>query len=143
MLELSYCGWNCDSCERYIATKSGDRERLRELAVLWKNLGWRDEVEPPEKMACPGCHSAYWCRFGLRERAIDKGVVNCGWCEQYPCERVETMLQWAGTHAERMKADCSKEEYERLLSYPRRKRQSLDKEHEKYLSRLKSRQSDS
>jgi len=90
-------------------------------------------------MACPGCLSASWCRFGVRECAIDKGVVNCGWCDEYPCEQVETMLQWAETHAERMKASCSQSEYERLLSYPRRKNQSLDEEHEKYLAHQESR----
>lgn len=138
MLKLSFCGWNCDSCERYIATKLGDMERLRELAVLWKNLGWRDKVEPPEKMVCPGCHLASWCRFGVRECALDKGVVNCGWCDEYPCDKIETMLQWAKMHVGRMKDKCSQQEYERLLSYPRRKKQSLDKEHEKYLSQRAS-----
>jgi len=33
MLKLSFCGWSCDGCERYIATKSGDRERLREFGL--------------------------------------------------------------------------------------------------------------
>ena len=39
----------CYSCDKYISTKNGDNERLKEPAVLWKRLGLRDIVEPPEK----------------------------------------------------------------------------------------------
>lgn len=129
MLKLGFCGNDCNICERYTATQSGSDEKLKEVATLWKRLGYRDNIEPPEKIVCYGCSSAPWCRFGIKECALQNGVSNCGQCSKYPCETIETMFSWNLIHAERMKGKCSKEEYERLLNVPKMKKQNLDKEH--------------
>ena len=136
MLKLAFCGNDCNICERYIATRSGDAVQavqLEEVAVLWKRLGYRDSIEPPEKMACYGCSSALWCRFGIKECSLQSKAANCGRCGEYPCGKIETMFHWNLMHAERMKDKCSKKDYDRLLNVPDTKKQNLDKEHRIYL----------
>ncbi len=38
-----------------------------------------------------------------------------GECESYPCEKMLKMFERAKSHAENMKEECSKEDYEHLL----------------------------
>ena len=44
MLKLAFCGNDCNTCERYIATQSGSIEQLKEVAALWKRLGYRENI---------------------------------------------------------------------------------------------------
>jgi hypothetical protein len=115
-----------------MATQQGS-EQLKQVAILWKNLGYRDELEAPEKIACYGCASALWCRYGIRECAIEAQVDNCGRCSKYPCDKIDTMFLRASKHAEKMKSRCSKEEYEHILNAVNDKKYNLDKEHELFL----------
>ncbi len=39
MLNLGLCGDDCNYCPRYLATQSGDEERLKEVAVMWQMIG--------------------------------------------------------------------------------------------------------
>jgi hypothetical protein len=110
VLKLAFCGNDCNRCKRYIATQNG-LEPLKQVAILWKRLSYRDIIEPPEKMACYGCSSAVGCRYGIKECALENKVDNCGLCSRYPCNKIENMFQWAFQHAERMKDQCSEEEY--------------------------------
>ena len=88
MPRLGFCGDDCNYCPRYIATRSGDVERLKEVAVLWKITGWQDVIVPPEEMVCHGCSSINRCTLGIKECAIGKGVDNCGKCNDYLCEKI-------------------------------------------------------
>ncbi len=89
MLRLASCGNDCNVCPRYIATRAGNAERLREVAELWFRLGLRDTLPSADEMACYGCSSMPWCRHGIRECAQEKGVDNCGQCQEYPCQTVQ------------------------------------------------------
>lgn len=130
--KLAFCGNDCNKCMRYIATQHG-LEQLEQVAVFWKRLGYRDTVETPEKISCYGCSSAQWCRYGIKECALENKVDNCGRCRKYPCEKTNNMFQWALEHSERMKEQCSKEEYEFMLNVINNKKQNLDEEHELFL----------
>ncbi len=63
MLKLAYCGDDCNICPRYIATQSNSIEKLKEIAVLWKKVGWRESILTPEKMVCNGCAAVKKCRY--------------------------------------------------------------------------------
>ena len=127
MLKLAYCGNDCNDCPRYIATQSGNIERLKEVAALWERLGWRDTVVSSEEMVCHGCSSANWCRYGVRECGLERGVDNCGECESYPCDKVLGMFERAKSHAENVKRECSKEDYNTFLELPFQKKENLDR----------------
>ena len=61
MAYIGYCGDDCEQCPRYIATKSSDRKKLKEAAVLWNKVGLRDDIAAPEEMVCHGCASLEAC----------------------------------------------------------------------------------
>lgn len=105
---------------------------MKQVAILWKNLGYRDELEAPEKIACYGCSSSAWCRHGIKECALEGKVDNCRRCSKYPCDKIDTMFQWAYKHVERMKEKCSTEGYEFILNAINDKKHNLDKEHAYY-----------
>jgi len=37
-MRLACCGDDCDSCLRYLATKSANMERLERVALMWKKV---------------------------------------------------------------------------------------------------------
>lgn len=106
----AYCGNDCNSCPRYMATISGNADRLKEVALLWKKVGWRDTVVSPEEMACRGCKTAPWCRYGIRECALDKAIGHCGECGQFPCEKVLKAFEKTVQYEAICKRICSEEE---------------------------------
>lgn len=106
---------------------------MKQVASLWKKLGYRNDIESAEKMACYGCSSSTWCRYGVKECALENKVDNCGRCNKYPCDRTDNMFQRAFNHAQQMKKLCSAEEYEFMLNAVKDKKYNLDREHELFL----------
>lgn len=128
MLKLAFCGDDCNLCPRYIATQSGDVEQLKEAASMWKKAGWRDGIVPPEEMVCYGCILVKWCRYNdIRKCAEDKGIDNCGKCDDYPCKKMEKVFEQSESYAKQCKNSFSREDYERLDKAFFSKRQNLDK----------------
>ena len=135
MLELAFCGDNCNVCPRYSATRSGDEEQLTQVTALWKKAGWRDEVVSSEEMACYGCAAVQWCRYDdVRKCAQAKGISNCGKCDNYPCEKITKVFKQTEDYAKQCKKNCSKEEYECLHKAFFSKKNRLDNVHAEYLS---------
>ncbi len=128
-MELPFCGNDCNECPRYIATHSGDRKQLRQVAVLWWRVGYRDKIVSPEEMACHGCRSATWCRYEIRECASEKDVGNCGECRDYPCNKILTAIEKTAGFARKIKKECPKTDFERLQKAFFSKRQNLDRLH--------------
>lgn len=114
MAAKTACGNDCDSCPRYMATQSNDASRLREVAVLWKSVGWRAKVVTPEEMECRGCQSVDWCRHGIRGCAHEHGVKSCGQCREYPCAKVQEMLERTLAHVEICREACTPEDFAAL-----------------------------
>ncbi len=69
IINLAFCGNDCNNCQRYIATKSGDKEQLNNVAIMWHKYGWRDTIVSPEEIACSGCSSATWCGYEIQKCA--------------------------------------------------------------------------
>jgi hypothetical protein len=130
--KIAFCGYDCSQCRRFIATQQGS-EQLKQVATLWHKLGYRNDIEPPEKMACYGCLSAAWCRHGIRECAIEAKADNCGRCNRYPCLKIETMFHRISKYAEKMKDNCSPEEYEYVLNAINDRKCNLERERELFL----------
>ena len=134
MLKLAFCGNDCNFCPRYVATQSGDIERLKEAAVMWNKVGWRDVVLPPEEIACHGCSSASWCRYAIRKCVLDKGINNCGECHDYPCDILLKTFERTELYAKDCRQKISEEDYEGFQRAFFSKRENLDRANKEYRS---------
>jgi hypothetical protein len=94
---IAYCGLTCGSCPAYEATQSGDQAKVQEIAEKWSKE-WGTEIKP-EDVLCDGCpategrHVGYWATCEIRTCADSRGLVNCGHCDEYACDRLE---KWFG-----------------------------------------------
>lgn len=96
---LAACGNRCDLCPRFTATQSGDPERLRAVAELWQQVGFRDRMVGNDEIACNGCEDQA-CPHQVRECAAERGVPHCGACPDFAgCATVARMLAKTADHA--------------------------------------------
>lgn len=92
---LAYCGILCNECPIYIATQNNDQKAKEELAVQCSNDRCKFE---PEDMYCLGCFkvdvqkSKMCSHCEIRACAVQKDIVNCGECDQFPCATVEKLI---------------------------------------------------
>ena len=133
--KMGYCGDVCDYCPRYIATQSGDKNKLKEVAILWHKAGVRPKILTPEEMICHGCFPKKECQFGIARCASGKGVSHCGECSDYPCANLKSRFDLIPSISETWKSVCTKEEYELIHKAFWQKKENLDKAREEYLSR--------
>lgn len=126
-----FCGDNCSACPRYTATKSGDDEKLKEAAEMWKKAGWRDANVSPREMICYGCASVKWCRYdSIRQCAAKKQISNCGQCADYPCEKITEVFKQTELYAKAGKGRLSESDYQRCQEAFFSKKDILDKIHQ-------------
>ncbi len=126
MLNLAFCGNDCRCCPRYVATQAGDVERLKEAAALWRKVGWRETLVPPEEMTCHGCRSATWCRYQVKECAQARNVSHCAECKDYPCETIQEAFARTESYARSARQSCTNEEYAVLQEAFFSKKRRLD-----------------
>ena len=91
---IAYCGLICTDCPAYTATQADDRAALEQVAAQW-----REEYNAPnltvESVICDGClgsdgrHCSHCAECEIRACGMDRGVVNCAYCADYACEKLE------------------------------------------------------
>jgi len=91
---VAYCGLVCTDCPAYVATQADDRAALERVAAQW-----REEYNAPgitvESVICDGClgstgrHWAHCFECDIRACGMARGVVNCAYCPDYACEKME------------------------------------------------------
>jgi len=91
---VAYCGLVCTDCPAYVATQADDRAALERVAAQW-----REEFNAPditvESVICDGClgsdgrHCSHCAECDIRACGMARGVVNCAYCPDYACEKVE------------------------------------------------------
>ena len=101
---LARCGYRCDLC----AARSDDPVLRQRLVEGWrKYLG--HEMYTVENVRCDGCRNDGRLAdksCPVRPCAIEKGVDNCAYCDEYPCDELEGLI-------------CSREKFvERLGAIP-------------------------
>ena len=101
---IAYCGLQCQNCDAYVATQSGDRAALEQVAAKW-----REQFNAPQITAdgivCDGCLAgadgqrvAYYCSIcAIRACAIERDLANCAHCADYVhndalCEKLAGFL---------------------------------------------------
>jgi hypothetical protein len=128
MIKIAFCGDDCSFCPRYNATLNQNEHKLREIAILWKTIGWRENIDPPETLVCYGCDTFNGtCEYNVRECCIEKNNENCGKCESYPCDRIENAFEITRNNVEKYKDILSKEDYEIFVKAFFSKKDNLDK----------------
>lgn len=88
---MGYCGIDCKRCNVYVATEYDD-DNLRVVeAAMWTNK-FDFEVKPCD-INCHGCETGecILCKdCEVRLCAIEKKVVSCKECSEFPCEKVNS-----------------------------------------------------
>jgi len=92
---IAYCGLTCTECPAYLATLTDDDAKRAETSAMWsKQYGVNI---PPQAVNCTGC-SSDGVRFGYCEKceiracATGRNLANCGYCDDFPCGKVEHVL---------------------------------------------------
>lgn len=109
--KITLCGDNCIECPRYNANSE---EELRNVAELWYRVGWRDCVVSNEEIRCEGCSSHKQCTYHLVECTKEHNVDKCNQCVEFPCEKIDHMLERSKEYQKRCKVVCSDAEYDML-----------------------------
>ena len=94
---IAYCGVVCTECPAFIATKNNDNAKRKETAELWsKQFG---QVMKPEDINCGGCTPDTGKKIGytfvceIRKCGREHKVVNCAYCQDYACEKLEKFFK--------------------------------------------------
>ncbi len=97
---IAYCGINCQECDAYQATQSGDEAAKERVAA-----GWRQTFQEPKidanYISCDGCTSqtgricGYCGACAVRSCAIEHKVENCAHCSDYACELLDSYFERA------------------------------------------------
>jgi hypothetical protein len=95
---IAYCGLVCTGCEAYLATRDMDQDKAAKTAAMWSKQ-FQIEVKVDD-VWCDGClvegkKCAHCARCEIRACARDRGVVNCGKCDDYGCEKLEAFFKMA------------------------------------------------
>jgi hypothetical protein len=97
---IAYCGITCTLCPAYLATQEDDNGARKEVASQWSDL-LKTEILP-EDINCDGCLSSSGRIFKhcstctIRRCNLERGIVNCAHCEEYPCSKLNRFLEQLG-----------------------------------------------
>ena len=122
--KITLCGDNCLVCPRYLAKTE---EELKHAADVWYQMGWRDTVANVEEMKCEGCSSHKQCTYHLVECIREHGIEKCNQCDEFPCEKINSMLERSKVYEEKCRKLCSTEDYDALRKAFFNKEENLKK----------------
>ena len=84
---IARCGYRCDLC----AARSDDPALHRKLVDGWRKY-FGHQMYTVENVKCDGCLSDGRLAdktCPVRPCVIAKGIANCAWCEDYPCDNLK------------------------------------------------------
>jgi hypothetical protein len=96
---IAYCGLICSECMAYIATQKNDDAERAKVSKTWSEQ-YGHEIKP-EDINCDGCtstgsrHLGYCSVCEIRLCGVERGVVNCAYCGDYPCSKLQEFLKMA------------------------------------------------
>jgi len=126
---IARCGYNCCLCLIYRDNLKGEQDRIRFRDILRKYYG--DEVTL-EACYCDGCltddsqnPTLINTECQIRPCVLEKGLDNCAYCHQYPCDMLERAMIDYGAVEKRYGAPIPREDYESIIK-PYESRKVLD-----------------
>lgn len=108
---LTLCGDNCEFCPRRTA-KTDDE--LKKVATLWYKLGFSSKLLSVSEIKCGGCSSHKTCTYGLVDCIKKHGVKKCNSCKEFPCKKIDDMLERSRNFEKVCRDKCSGDELEAL-----------------------------
>jgi hypothetical protein len=96
---VAYCGITCTDCGAFIATQNDDDAKRREVAEQWTKQ-FNVDINPQD-INCDGCLTktgriVNYCNIcEIRKCGVERGVVNCAYCDDYACDKLEKFFQMA------------------------------------------------
>ena len=94
---IAYCGITCSECPTFIATQKNDDKMREDTAKKWSEM-FKAPIKPAD-INCDGCPTdstrlfGYCAQCEIRKCARDKGVKNCAYCADYPCDKLTAFLK--------------------------------------------------
>ena len=135
--KISFCGDVCTECPRYVATIANDTNALKSFAELWFKFGFRPKVVDPEEIKCLGCNKEMVCSNGINDCEHLENIMNCGECDRFPCEKINTVFEKTETVNKSCKDKCTESEYIVLRKAFFMKRQILTEINRKHRNKHK------
>lgn len=95
---LAFCGIECSECGAFQATKDNDNVKRVEVAAMWSKQ-FNADIKPSD-INCDGCQSENGVLFShclvceIRNCAKTKKVENCGYCNEYPCNKLNMIFDF-------------------------------------------------
>ena len=90
---IAFCGLACHECGAFLATRNDDDEKRREVAEIWSRQF--DANIKPQDINCEGCltdggNCFSYCEVcEIRKCGKEKEIENCGYCNDYVCDKLE------------------------------------------------------
>lgn len=84
---------------------------LKAVAELWHKIGWRECVVSNEEIACSGCSLHKQCTYQLVDCTREHSVYKCNQCDEFPCGKINAMLERSIEYKKKCKEVCSEQEY--------------------------------
>ncbi len=93
---VSACGLDCNACDCFIASQTGDLEMKKTVARKWSKD--YEAVLTADDIHCDGCMSPgthfSWCyKCPIRTCVIKKRYHSCAECDVFPCDKTESLYQ--------------------------------------------------
>lgn len=94
---VAFCGIICNECPAFIAKQTDDDELRKQTAEKWSTEEWPLEIDD---INCDGCTAGgelitFCAMCDVWKCGTEKGVINCAYCTEYPCEKLE--MPWSQT----------------------------------------------
>ncbi|NHI92603.1 MAG: DUF3795 domain-containing protein [Candidatus Lokiarchaeota archaeon] len=111
MNKIACCGDDCTCCLSYIGTKNNDMKLLKKMGKILHEIGWREQILPPQNIKCNGCSFMIKCEYGIKECCEQKEIDNCGYCDKYPCAKNKLAFQKNEIDEKKCKSLLSDEDF--------------------------------
>ncbi len=128
---IAACGDVCSECPRYIATISGDQNKLMSVSGLWYRAEFRDHIVSAEEIQCTGCSKNKPCVHEITGCKNLQDKNNCGECELFPCKKLEAIFERSAQFEVICRKNCTPEEYNQLKKAFFNKKEILSTIHSK------------
>ena len=99
---LSYCGLICLSCPIYLVAREPDNSKKEQMVsniIRICKEEYNINYTPADITDCDGCMSQSGIIFSscknckIKKCAVEKGLANCAYCEDYACDDLAELFK--------------------------------------------------
>ncbi len=96
--KISFCGLICSECPAFIAKRTNNDELRKKAVKEWSSEEFPLKIED---INCDGCIDGEELFKGcmiceVRKCGLEKEVINCAYCGEYPCGTLENLWNMLG-----------------------------------------------